>query len=112
MRPLITETVDLLNVPYVDAGYNQTKPDYSAGTVIASGRATVQPFLSNEDDINRETTNQQFRLITDDPSLFVATAKNAIRRYGVVYRIDGEPFVWYLNGKIHHVEMNLQIIKG
>jgi hypothetical protein len=97
-----TETMDEYNLPV--KVWNIT---------VASGRASIQDFLTTEDDSDRQTTTEGLRLISDDPALFNRMLPtDRIRYAGIDYEVDAPIQNWRLFGKLHHVEVYLKKVVG
>lgn len=98
------ETLDEYNAKYLD---------WTTPTVVASGRASVQHFLTTEDDTDRQTTTEGLRLVSDDPALFdVFGPEDRILYDGRTYEVDAEIQKWRLFGRIHHIEVYLKRVVG
>jgi hypothetical protein len=93
--------------------YNRTEYDFSHPTVVASGRASIQDFLTTEDDTDRQTTTEGLRLISDDPALFnVLLPTDRIKYVGIDYEVDAPIQGWRLFNKLHHIEVYLKRVVG
>lgn len=110
MRSLQRDLIEILECTETTDGYGSTIP--GEWSVVASGYGSVQPYVSIENNEDRQTLNRYSRLISDDPRLFEISYKNRVRFQGELWECDGHPFMWHRNGKIHHVEQNIQRVEG
>ena len=93
--------------------YNNPEEDWDNAPVVASGRASIQDFLTTEDDTDRQTTTEGLRLISDDPALFnVILPTDRIRYVGIDYEVDAPIQNWRLFGRLHHIEVYLKKVVG
>lgn len=93
--------------------YNSDFVDWSNPQIVASGRASVQHFLTTEDDSGRQTTTEGLRLISDDPALFgVIEPTDRIAYAGRIYEADAQPQDWRLFSRNHHIEIYLRRVVG
>ena len=111
MRTLMTDTATLFSAPLIRSQYKNV-PDMENTTVLHTGKCSVQPFLAIEDEVDRDTTISQCRLISDDPGFYQATAQHYIEFQDQIWKIDGKPFIWRYNGTVHHVELNMRMAEG
>lgn len=107
----MTDTASLLAVPLERSQYKYV-PDLDNATVLYTGLCSIQPFLGIEDEIDRDTTTSQCRLISDDSGFYQATAQHYVQFDGKIWKIDGKPFIWRLGGRVHHVELNMRLVEG
>lgn len=110
MSLLMDNTAKLVRIPLIRGSYNN-KPDFDNIDIIFEGPCSVQPFLGIEDEVDRDTTISQCRLISDNPGFFVATAQDYIEYDDVLWKIDGRPFIWRL-ATPHHIELNMRLVEG
>jgi hypothetical protein len=110
MSVLIEDTAKLVRIPMIRGSYND-QPDFDHPVTLYEGPCSVQPFLGIEDEINRDTTITQYRLISDDPGFFVATARDYVEYQGELWKIDGRPFIWRI-ALPHHIELNMRLVEG
>lgn len=92
--------------------YNSTFTSWDTPTVVASGRATIQHFMSSEEDVDRQTTIEGLRLISDDPALFNFMAEHRVIYAGRTYEVDGEIQQWRFFSRVHHIEVYLRRVIG
>lgn len=93
--------------------YNADVWDWSSPEVVVTGKASVQHFLTTEDDTDRQTTTEGLRLISDDPAVFeTMLPTDRIEYAGRVYEVDAEIQQWRLFGAIHHIEVYLKRVVG
>lgn len=107
----MTDQVKLLNIPLIRSEMRMV-PDYDHPTILHTGMGSVQPFLAIEDEIDRDTTVSQLRLISDDSGFYQATAQHYVEFGGELWKIDGRPFLWRYGGRVHHVELNMRKVEG
>ncbi|HSN24011.1 MAG TPA: hypothetical protein VLS45_07560 [Methylomicrobium sp.] len=110
MSILMDNVAKLVRIPMIQGPLNRT-PDFDHPQVLYEGPCSVQPFLGIEDEIDRDTTVSQCRLISDEPGFLAATARDYIEYDGELWKIDGRPFVWKLSVP-HHVELNMRLVEG
>lgn len=102
----------LRGTTYLDE-YGSEEVTWASPTIIASGRASIQHFLTTEDDTDRQTTTEGLRLISDDSRLFnVIKPTDRILYVGTAYEVDAEVQHWRLFGKLHHIEVYLKRVVG
>lgn len=93
--------------------YNAEYVDWANAETVAEGKASIQHFLTTEDDTDRQTTTEGLRLVSDDPALFdVMLPTDRIRYVGTDYEVDAEIQQWRLFGRIHHIEVYLKRVVG
>lgn len=93
--------------------YNADAWDWSNPEAIVSGKASVQHFLTTEDDTDRQTTTEGLRMISDDPAVFdTMLPTDRILYAGKVYEVDAEIQQWRLFNRIHHIEVYLKRVVG
>jgi hypothetical protein len=107
----MTDTAKLYSVPLKRTELRMVY-DFDDAVLIHEGHCSVQPFLAIEDEIDRDTTISQCRLISDDSGFYQATAQNYIMFDDVFWKIDGRPFIWRLFGRVHHIELNMRLVEG
>lgn len=108
-----SDIVDVVRAVKTKDEYNSEYLDWSTATVVASGRASIQHFLTTEDDSDRQTTTEGLRLISDDPALFnVFGPEDRIRYAGTDYEVDAPIQAWRLFAKVHHIEVYLKKVVG
>lgn len=108
-----SDLAEVLRGNLINDEYGSQVVDWSNPTVVAVGRASIQFFLTTEDDTDRQTTTSGLRLISDDPKLQnVIDAKDRIRSVGKTYEVDAEAQDWRLFSKSHHVEVYLRRVVG
>lgn len=108
-----SDLVDVLAAVVEIDEYNSEVLDWSNPTVVATGRASIQHFLTTEDDTDRQTTTEGLRLISDDPILFNAlNPTNRIAYAGGVYEVDAPIQKWRLFARAHHIEVYLKRVVG
>jgi hypothetical protein len=107
----MTDTASLLQVPLVRNQYDYA-PDLDHAVTLYTGLCSIQPFLGIEDEIDRDTTTSQCRLISDESGFYQATAQHYISLNGQIWKIDGKPFIWRYGGRVHHVELNMRLVEG
>lgn len=111
MNGLMQDHADLVSIPYVRTPYHNAY-DFDNKQVLYSGSCSIQPFLSIEDEVDRDTKISQCRLISSDPGFFMATAQHYIDFDGKLWKIDGKPFIWRIRGSVHHIEINMRLVEG
>jgi hypothetical protein len=111
MTALMMDYASLVSVPLSRTTYHKDY-DFDNAEVLHIGRCSIQPFLSTEDEVDRDTRISQCRLISDDPGFFQATAQNYIEFDGNMWKIDGKPFLWKIGGRIHHIELTMRLVEG
>lgn len=93
--------------------YNADYIDWTAPETVVTAKASVQHFLTTEDDTDRQTTTEGLRLVSDDPALFeVMLPTDRILYAGKVYEVDAEIQQWRLFNRIHHIEVYLKRVVG
>lgn len=108
-----SDVVDIVRGETKTDEYNSEYVDWTNAETIVSGKASVQHFLTTEDDTDRQTTTEGLRLVSDDPALFeVMLPTDRIRYAGRMYEVDAEIQQWRLFGKIHHIEVYLKRVVG
>lgn len=108
-----SDLAEVLRGSIVRDEYNSDVVNWDNPTVVAVGRASIQFFMTTEDDTDRQTTSSGLRLISDDPKLMnVIRATDRIRSVGVVYEVDAQAQDWRNFGKSHHVEVYLKKVVG
>lgn len=107
------DIVQVMEAPDVVDDYSSVVQDWDNAYVVATGRASVQNYLANEDNIDRQTTIQGWRLISDDPALFdVILPTHRILYNGTVYEVDSPAVMYRLFNRNHHVEVFLRRVDG
>lgn len=107
------DVVQVRAAPDVTDEYNSTVQNWAASYVVAEGRASVQNYLANEDDVDRQTTIQGWRLISDDPALFnVILPTHRVVYNGVTYKVDSPAVMYRLFNRNHHTEVFLRRVDG
>lgn len=116
MPATIIRNSDIINVlapDLVEDEYNSIVEDWSTPTIVATGRASIQNYLATEDDVDRQTETEGFRLITDDPALFnYIDARYRIDYNGVILEVTSPEQKWRLFARPHHVEVFLRRVDG
>lgn len=108
-----SDIVSVVRANKVKDDYNSFFLDWTAPAVVANGRASVQHFLTTEDDTDRQTTTEGLRLVSDDPALFdVFGPEDRIVYDGRTYEVDAEIQKWRLFGRVHHIEVYLKRVVG
>jgi hypothetical protein len=108
-----SDIVEIIRAQVVTNEYNNPDMDWDNATVVASGRGSIQDFLSTEDDTDRQTTTSGLRLISDDPALFnVILPTDRVRYVGLDYEFDGKVQGWRLFGRLHHIEVYVKKVIG
>jgi hypothetical protein len=107
-----SDIVDVIRGNVVRDEYNADFIDWSNPQIVATGRASVQHFLTTEDDSDRQTTTEGLRLISDDPTLFDFLPTDRVVYAGKTYEVDAEIQQWRLFGRIHHIEVYLRRVVG
>jgi hypothetical protein len=108
-----SDTVSVLRGTVVIDAYNSEFMDWNDPDVVGSGKASVQDFLTSEDSVDRETTTEGLRLVSDDPALFnVMLPTDRILYNGIIYEVDAPIQVWKLFARVHHVEVYLKKVIG
>lgn len=108
---IMLDDAELVSVPMVRDKYHNV-PDMDNAVTLYSGKGSVQPFMGIEDEVDRDTTISQMRLISKEPGFFQATAQHYVRFDGELWKIDGRPFLWRVNGHPHHVEITMRLVVG
>lgn len=108
---IMQDTASLVSVPAVRDKYHTTL-DFDHATTLYTGLCSVQPFLSIEDEVDRDTRTSQMRLISTDTGFYQATAQHYISWNSALWKIDGKPFIWRINGRTHHVEITMRLVEG
>lgn len=108
-----SDIVSILRGTETQDAYGSTIIDWSSPTTVVSGRASIQHFLTTEDDTDRQTTVEGLRLISDDPALFnVIKPIDRVSYSAKIYEVDAEIQHWRLFGKVHHIEVYLKRVVG
>lgn len=108
-----SDIIDVLRPLIRKDEYNADYSDWSVPQVVATGRASIQDFLTTEDDSDRQTTTEGLRLISDDPALFDAIQPtDRILYAGTTYEVDAPIQKWRLFGRMHHIEVYLKKVVG
>ena len=107
------DIVQVLEATDVRDEYNSVVQSWTSPTVVAQGRASVQNYLANEDNVDRQTTVQGWRLISDDPALFdIIQPTHRVVYNGQTFEVDS-PAVMYRNfNRNHHTEVFLRKVDG
>jgi hypothetical protein len=93
--------------------YNRVVKDWTNATVVASGRASIQHYLALEEDIDRETTTEGARFITDDPALKdQILPEDRVIYAGETWEVTSPAQDWRLFGRYHHTEMFVRRVVG
>ena len=108
---IMQDTASLVSVPTVRDKYHTTL-DFDHTSTLYTGSCSVQPFLSIEDEVDRDTRTSQMRLISADSGFFQATAMHYISYDSKLWKIDGKPFKWTIGGRVHHVEITMRLVEG
>lgn len=107
------DIVQVLEADEVRDDYNSVVQDWNNATVVAQGRASVQNYLASEDNVDRQTAVQGWRLISSDPALFnVILPTHRIIYNGVTYEVDSSAAMYRLFSTDHHVEVFLRRVDG
>jgi hypothetical protein len=109
-RRLMTDTASVVRIPRVK-GAAVYEYDWTDEDIVHTGRCSVQPFSSIEDEFGRDTRVSQCRLISDDTGFAAALATDHVDYGGQLWRIDGRPQVWTLRGR-HHTEFTMRLVEG
>lgn len=107
-----SDTIQIIRGTVTTDQYGSERIDWSSVTVHASGKATIQHFTSTEEDMDRQTTIEGLRLVSDDKRLFDFLPTDRVVYAGKTYEVDGEIQLWRLFGKPHHVEVYLRRVVG
>lgn len=108
-----SDTIQVLRGVTKQDSYGSTIVDWVTPVVVTEGKASVQHFLTTEDDTDRQTTTEGLRLISDDPVLFDAILPtDRISYAGEQYEVDAEIQQWRLFGRVHHIEVYLRRVVG
>lgn len=101
----------------INSRHRNRERDWTAATVTAVSRCSVQPYLSvavgggAEDNEGREFTSTHMRLFAPPDTALSATSRVVYN--GVTYEVDGEPARWRdLDGRPSHVEAALKRLAG
>lgn len=107
------DIVEVYEATDVVDNYNSVVQDWTSPTLVATGRASVQNYLANEDNIDRETTIQGWRLISDDSALFdIIEPTHRILYNGTMFEVDAPAVMYRLFNRNHHVEVFLRRVDG
>lgn len=107
------DVIQVLAAPDVTDAYNSVVQDWSSSYVVAEGRASVQNYLANEDDVDRQTTIQGWRLISDDPALFnIILPTHRIAYNGQIFTVDSPAIMYRIFNRNHHTEVFLRRVDG
>lgn len=108
-----SDIVSVLRATVKKDEYNSEFLDWSNPETIVSARASIQHFLTTEDDTDRQTTTEGLRLVSDDPAIYgVLQPTDRISYAGEVYEIDAPIQEWRLFGMVHHIEVYLKRVVG
>lgn len=108
-----SDLVDVIRGEIKKDEYNSEYVDWSNAQIVVTAKASIQHFLTTEDDTDRQTTTEGLRLISDDPALYeIMLPTDRIRYAGRTYEVDAEIQQWRLFGKIHHIEVYLKRVVG
>lgn len=108
-----SDIIDVLAPSMVEDEYHSLVEDWTTPVIVASGRASIQNYLATEDDVDRQTTTEGFRLISDDPALFgVIQATHRIDYNGEILEVTSPEQMWRLFSREHHIELFLRRVDG
>lgn len=107
-----SDIVDVIRAVKRKDEYNSEYLDWSTPLTVATGRASIQHFLTTEDDTDRQTTTEGLRMISDDPVLFNFEPTDRVVYNGDTYEVDAEIQKWRLFGRVHHIEVYLKRVVG
>jgi hypothetical protein len=111
MNIILSDEASLVSIPLIRDQYSKVL-DYDHASVLHTGKCSVQPFLSIEDEVGRDTRISQMRLISRDAGFFQATAQHFVYWDSQYWKIDGKPFMWRNSGKPHHIEITMRLVEG
>lgn len=109
---LMRDPVKAWRAPTVTDAYGSAKRDWSAKALVAQGMASVQPVYSFESVVDRQTTTEQLRLIATDPAFDVVEPYDRIEWRGRLLEVDSAVQVYAMQGRRHHIEVNLRYVEG
>ena len=108
-----SDIIDVLEADLVSDEYNSLVEDWDNASIVASGRASIQNYLATEEDVDRQTETEGFRLISDDPALFgVIDARHRIDYNGTILEVTSPEQMWRLFGRDHHIELFVRRVDG
>lgn len=107
------DLVEVLRAPTVVDEYNREVKDWDNAVVFATGRGSIQHYLSLEEDIDRQTETEGARLFHDGSDLQGKVApEDRIRYDGRVWEVTSPPQEWRFFGRYHHTEVFLRLVNG
>jgi hypothetical protein len=107
------DLVEVLRAPVVSDEYNREVRDWANATVFATGRGSIQHYLSIEEDTDRQTETEGARLFTDGTDLQGKVGpEDRIRYAGRVWEVSSPPQEWRFFGRYHHTEVFLRLVNG
>lgn len=107
------DLVQILEAAVTTDRYNSEVLDWDNASIVATGRASVQHYLTSEDDEDRQTETEGLRLISDDPALYrVIQPTHRIIYDGETFDVSAPDQNWRLFNKAHHVEVYLKRVVG
>lgn len=108
-----SDIVQVLRATFSTDEYGSLVPNWASPTVVATGRGSVQHYLSLEEDIDRQTETEGARLFTED-TVFVGTlqAEDRLLYNGRTWEITSPPQEWRMFGRYHHTEIFLKLVQG
>lgn len=107
-----SDTIQIVRGTEVVDDYGSRRMDWSNPTVVAEGKASVQYFMTTEDNVERQTTIEGLRVISNDPNLFDFLPTDRVVYAGEVYEVDAEVQQWRFFGKVHHIEVYIRKVTG
>lgn len=112
---LIQDYVEIWRAPVATDEYNSQYRNWAAATMIAAGRASVQPSFGQELTVDRQTVVDTYRLYTDDHALMAPGAIKATDRVhynDLILEVDNAPHLWRNRRQDHHLEVALRMVEG
>lgn len=114
---MYTSSITVLRAPVVTDRYNSPRPDWSNATRTRVDNVSVQPTSSTETTTEpREQTITGWRVFTRaGVDLDVRASDRVELENGTVCEVVGEIARWphpIRPGQVHHVELDLQRVRG
>lgn len=109
---LLQDECSILRAPTTVDAYMSTIYDWDNAVVVATGRCSIQPGFSDEVPEDRQTVVTTWRLITDDPALYVLRATDRVVWQGRTLDVDSLGMLWRHRSADHHIEATLREVQG
>lgn len=107
------DLIEVLRAPVISDEYNREVRDWSNAYVSATGRGSIQHYLSLEEDVDRQTETEGARLFTDSSVMEDAVQpEDRIRYDGRIWEVTSPPQNWRFFGRYHHTEIFVRLVNG